>query len=99
MELAHLITWAIGLAVTAMMAFLGRLAAASARNGRETAELRGRVDAMERVHSQLSEELRNVHHRVGGVARTTDQIAGQMLQIGNTLTIMHEHLLQREKSS
>ncbi len=99
MELSELITWAIGLVVSAMVAFLGRLSATTSRNGRETAELRGRVDAMEKVHGQLLEEVRNVHHRIGGVGRTADQISGQMLQIGKMLTTMHEHLLQREKPS
>lgn len=105
MDLSNLITWALGLVVVVLSGAWTRQAAkvsknadATARLGAELAGVRGRVDAMERLHGELATELRSVHQRIGGVARTTDQISGQMLQIGSTLTVIHEHLLQREKS-
>lgn len=104
MELGNLITWIIGLAVTVMAGAWGRVAAKISRNTEATtalraeiAYLRGRLDAQEAAQGEITTEIRNIHARVGGVARTTDQISGQMSQLGNSLTIMHEHLLQRDR--
>lgn len=104
MELHSLITWGIGLAVMLLAGAWSRLASRVSRNNEATAqirgevgELRGRVSAYEGTQKELAEELRNVHSRIGGVDRTTNQIAGQMMQFGNTLNIIHEHLLQQGK--
>lgn len=70
-------------------------AAAIARNGRDVAELRGRVTAIEQFHGELSVEIRNLHQRVGGVAQTTNTMAGQMTSIGSQLTLITEHLLKK----
>ena len=106
MEMSDLITWVIGVAVTVLVAAWGRVAAKISRNttttaalGAEVAALRSRVDVHDAAQGDLTTEIRNVHARIGGVARTTDQISGQMLQIGGTLTVIHEHLLQRENKA
>ncbi len=99
MEISDLFNWGTNIIILGIVPLLVSMFAAISRNGRETAELRGRIDTIERMHGHLSEELRNVHQRVGGVAKTTNQISGQMLQMGTTLTLMHEHLLQRDRSS
>ena len=104
MELGNLITWIIGLAVTVMGGAWGRVAAKISRNTEATtalraeiAYLRGRLDAQEAAQNELTTEVRNVHARIGGVARTTDQISGQMQQMSNNVTLIHEHLLQRDR--
>ena len=104
MELNDLITWIIGLLVTVMAGAWGRVAAKIHRNTEattalraEVSNLRARLDAQEAAHGELVTEIRNLHSRIGGVARTTDHISGQMTQLGSSITLMHEHMLQREK--
>ena len=97
MEISDLVLWGLGIAVTVMVPVWARTAAAISRNGREVAELRGRLTAMETMHGSLSADITNVHQRIGGVARTTDRICGQNTQISSTLAVIQEHLLGREK--
>jgi hypothetical protein len=72
-------------------------AVAISRNGRDVAELRGRVKAIEQFHGELSVEIRSLHQRTGGIAQTTNEIKGQVSALTNIMTPIFEHLLQREK--
>ena len=54
MDVPALVNWIVGLVVTVMVPVWGRTAAAISRNGREVAELRGRVTAIEQFHGELS---------------------------------------------
>ena len=59
-----------------------------------------RVATLEAQLSQLDElrtSVRDVHQRVGGVARSTDRLCGRVDQMNGTLTLLAEHLLARER--
>ena len=88
-----LLDWAAAIMVPIWL----HTAAAIARNGRDVAELRGRVKAIEQFHGELSVEIRNLHQRMGGVAQTTNEIKGQVSALTNIMTPIFEHLLQGEK--
>ena len=113
MEIGGLITWALGLVVVVLSGAWGRLSAkvsknneATARLAAENAELRGRIGTIEKFHSELSTEIRNVHQRIGGVAQTTNTIDGRLSGMDGRLaglqtsvTVITEHLLQRDSTS
>ena len=108
---ANLLQWAIGLVVVVLMGAWGRTANRITRNNEavarlaaENAELRGRIDSIEKFHTELSTELRNVHQRIGGVAQTTNTIAGQiggldsrLAGLQSSVNIITEHLLGHGK--
>lgn len=94
--IGELLSW--GVSAVLVPAWL-HTAMAIARNGRDVARLEGRVDAAEKLHASVDGEIRNIHQRVGGIARSTDRLCGQMPQIQGALKLIQEHLLQREKTS
>lgn len=93
MEIGTLITWAIGVVVAVLSGVWARTAATIARNGRETAELRGRVDALEAGAGDLKLDVGNAHRRISGVGRTADRNAGVLEQARNTLAIITRRLI------
>ena len=101
LPLGQLLSWGVSAVLVPLWL---HTAAAIARNGRDVAELRGRVKAIEQFHGELSSDIRNVHQRVGAVGRTTDTMAGQMSGIAKQLDALNasaalitEHLLKRDR--
>lgn len=106
MEIATLITWALGLIVMVLAGAWGRTANKIAKNNEATADLRaqiaevrGRQTAHEAQMQVLLEEVRNSHQRIGGVAQTVNRIEGQVGGLTNIMTPVIEHLLQGKKAS
>lgn len=95
MELGGLITWALGLVVVALSGAWARTAAAISRNGREVAELRGRLVALEGSTGELKNDVSNAHKRIGGIGRTADRTAGRMDQAQASLSVVLERLVVR----
>ena len=95
MDIGNIVTGIIGLVVAILAGVWGRAAAAISSNSRETAKLQGQLDSLQKQVQHLETEVASVHQRVGGVGRTADRIAGQMLQIASSLTVIQEHLLQQ----
>ena len=95
MELSNLVTWALGLVVVVLSGVWARTAAAISRNGREVAELRGRVDAIEGGQGDVKEDLANARRRIGGIGRTTDHSAGVLKQVCGSLSVILERLVVR----
>ena len=95
MDLSSIAMWGIGIAVSVMIPVWARTAAAISRNGREVAELRGRIAAMEGTDANILGELGNAHRRIGGVGRVADQTAGEVRQMRSTLTVLQQSALGR----
>ena len=101
-----LIQWLLGVVVVVLSGAWGRVASKITKNQEATAslraemaELRGRQDAAEKMNATLVTEIRNVHQRVGGVGQVTDRVSGQLMSLNQAVTLLTEHLLQREKRS
>ena len=101
-----LIQWLLGVVVVVLSGAWQRTASKIAKNQEVTvalreqvAELRGRQDAMEKTHGDTVSEIRNLHHRVGGVGQTADHMSGQLTSLNQSVTLLTEHLLQREKAT
>lgn len=95
MEIGTLVTWIIGMVVAVLSGVWARTVAAISRNSRETAELRGRVDALEAGQRDVKDDVGRAHQRIGGIGRTADRSAGAQEQLKSTLQTIQERLLGR----
>ena len=97
MDLASLITWELGIVSTILAGVLGRLAQLTGRNGREVAELRGRVDVLSHTLDQLRGQMVELRARMDTVGTATHQVAGQIAEMSRLLQVQQEHLLARPR--
>lgn len=95
MEIDTLVTWAIGMVVAVLSGVWARTVAAISRNSRETAELRGRVEAIEAGQRKVEDDVGRAHQRISGVGRTADRTAGTLEQVRSTLRTIQERLIGR----
>ena len=90
-----LATIAVSVVVAVLTGALARTMAAISRNGRETAELRGRMEAAEGGLGELKADIGNAHKRIGGIGRTTDNNAGALGELRHTHREILRHLFGR----